>query len=171
MDTQRILGVDPGSVRLGYGILEGSASRPRHVASGVLAVPERWEPSRRLGTLQRELVALLEAHHPDCVAVESTFHGRNVRALVRLAEARGVVLGVAGARDLPVFDYSPAVVKKAVTGRGNARKETVALVVRSLIPELQGPDTLDVTDAVAVAICHLHRSRLVGLTRGAGRRA
>jgi crossover junction endodeoxyribonuclease RuvC len=161
--TLRILGVDPGSLRLGFGLLEASGSTKRLAASGVLDAPAAWAAARRLARLARELEQRIVELKPDCLALEDSFFGKNARSLLRLGEARGMVLALAGGRGLEVHDYPPAVVKKSVTGNGNATKEQVARVLAVLLPELRsaGPIArLDQTDAVAVAWCHAQRRGL-----------
>lgn len=179
MSELRILGIDPGTIRLGFGLLTGPVNRPQYLASGILVARSSLPSIERLGLLQRQLNELLATHRPDAVAVESSFHGKNVQALIRLGEARGMVIATASALGLAVSDYSPAMVKKAVTGRGNATKEGVARMVAALLPQAPGapalalprraPATgkssapLDHMDALAVALCHLHRVRMQSL--------
>jgi crossover junction endodeoxyribonuclease RuvC len=164
MNELRILGIDPGTIRLGYGLLGGPPSRPRHLGSGILSAPATRTAVERLGILHSQIHALLTEARPTAIAIESSFHGKNTKALIRLGEARGMVIGAAGSLGIPVTDYSPAMVKKAVTGRGNASKEAVARMVSALLPGLvPGADLdkrLDHFDALAVALCHVHRHRL-----------
>jgi crossover junction endodeoxyribonuclease RuvC len=155
--ASRILGIDPGTVRLGYGILDGTASRAALVAAGTCCAPARWSVARRLQDLQRQLRELFQEYRPHCVALETSYHGKNSQAMLRLGEARGMVIGLAGGFDLEVVDYSPAAVKKSVTGRGNASKDAVARLVRVLIAGVPPRSPSDTTDALAVALCHLHR--------------
>ncbi|HVP39160.1 MAG TPA: crossover junction endodeoxyribonuclease RuvC, partial [Candidatus Saccharimonadales bacterium] len=107
----------------------------------------------------RELDRLLEAHAPGCVAVESAFHARGARSALVLGHARGVVLLAAGLRGVPVAEYAPREVKMAVVGRGGATKEQVQFMVRRLLPLARAPRA-DEADAMALALCHLHRARL-----------
>jgi crossover junction endodeoxyribonuclease RuvC len=159
----RVLGVDPGTVRLGWGFLEASGAVVRLVASGAIAAPAGWETARRLARIAGELERVIDAERPDCMALEASFFGKDPNALVRLGEARGMVLAIAGARELPVHDHAPARVKKSVTGHGNASKQQVARLLAALLPELGrtgAAERLDRTDAIAVAWCHVHQARV-----------
>jgi len=152
-----VLGVDPGTVHLGFGVIT-AAARPRLIEAGALHAPAAWAVARRLAHLQEGLRSVLDRHRPSCIALETSFHGKNSQALLRLGEARGMVIGLAGSLGLPVHDYSPAMVKKAVTGNGNASKDQVARMVRCLVPGIDPDATRDATDALAIAFCHSHRS-------------
>jgi crossover junction endodeoxyribonuclease RuvC len=160
---RRVLGIDPGTLRLGFAVLEErSAATPLLLASGVLSASPARAASDRLGTFFRELEAVVAEHQPSEMALESSFFGENARSLLRLGEARGCALSIAGLHDLRVRDYPPASVKKAITGHGNASKAQLARLLARLLPELSaggrlGP--LDRTDAIAVAWCHLIETR------------
>ncbi len=158
----RVLGIDPGTHRVGFALLEAGARR-RLIASGVVTVPAAWEPERRLGRIHTELAALIDRHQPDCIALESSFFGKNVLSMLRLGEARGCVLALAGVRGLTVSDYPPATVKKAVTGNGGASKRQLARVLAALLPELgsaEAIERLDETDAIGIAWCHFEQERV-----------
>ena len=102
-----------------------------------------------------------------CLAVETSFHGKNAQALLRLGEARGMVIGLAGLLGLEVHDYAPAMIKKAVTGQGNASKEAAARMVRAQLREVPEDSSLDATDALAAALCHCHRQKVISIAAGA----
>jgi crossover junction endodeoxyribonuclease RuvC len=158
----RILGVDPGTLRMGYGVLDARGSAATLVASGVVEAPATWKPARRLGELSARLEEVIATTRPAAIALEASFFGKNAHSLIRLGEARGMVLALAGRAGLEVHDYPPATVKKSVTGHGAASKEQLARVLAALLPELGRADAiewLDQTDALAVAWCHLHQSR------------
>ena len=150
--------MDPGTVHLGYGVLQDGA-RPDLKGAGVCHAPAGWPVARRLAHLQSGLRDVFERFHPHCVALETSFHGKNAQALLRLGEARGMVIGLAGSLGVAVHDYSPAMIKKAVTGRGNASKDQVAHMVRVLVAGLAPEIRSDATDALAAALCHCHRQR------------
>jgi len=150
----RILGIDPGSRHLGYGVVERvGPGRVRYVECGVL------EPARgdvlplRLAELARGLREILDELHPDVVAVEGVFHGKNARSALQLGHSRGVALAAAGERALPVLEYAPATIKRTVAGNGAAGKPQVSAMVRALCALRRAPK-LDASDALAVAICH-----------------
>ena len=149
----RVLGVDPGTLRLGYGVLDARGATIVHVESGVLAAPASWEPARRLGELSKRLEEVIERARPAAIAMEASFFGKNAHSLIRMGEARGMVLALAGRAGLAVHDYPPATVKVAVTGHGAASKEQVARTVMALLGHARtlAPDE---ADAAGVALCH-----------------
>lgn len=153
MAVARILGLDPGSRFTGFGCVETHGSRCRLVDQGRISCSTQTPLPERLAQLCRELEGLLERLEPSVAVLEEPFHGVNSRSLIVLAQARGALLATLGARQVPVAEYSPAAVKKAVTGNGRADKEQVARMVGLL---LVGPKTLstDASDALAVALCY-----------------
>ncbi len=152
----RILGVDPGSICTGWGLVGGSAERPVLLDCGVVRLPARRPFADRLCFLRREFDALLVRLRPTEAAVESPFHGANARAALQLAHARGVVLAGLGGAGVPVSEYAPATVKKSVVGVGKAEKTQVQAMVRRMLgSEAEPSGSLDATDALAVALCHL----------------
>jgi crossover junction endodeoxyribonuclease RuvC len=154
----RVLGIDPGSRICGYGLItiEGP-TRYRYVECGVLTGRTGAPAEERLGEIAHSLFEVVRELDPAALAVEDVFSHQNVRSALALAQARGVVLAVAGMAGLPVFSYPPAVVKKTVTGQGAASKEQVTRMVMSLIG-LRSPPRADAADALAVAITHAHRA-------------
>jgi crossover junction endodeoxyribonuclease RuvC len=154
----RIFGIDPGSARTGYGCVESIGSRHHLVICGHLSAPAHATFPEKLKHIHAGLVGLLARHRPDCVVVESIFHARNVRSALTLGHARGVVLLAACESGLPVFEYAPAEVKRAVVGFGRAEKHQVQQMVKVLLGLESAPAPHDVADALAIAICHLHRS-------------
>jgi crossover junction endodeoxyribonuclease RuvC len=152
----RIFGIDPGSVRTGYGCIDSDGSRHRLVTCGAIAAPPRLPFPERLHAIHTALAALLEECRPDGVAVESLFNAVNARAALQLGHARGVALLAATQAHVPIAEYSPAEVKRAVVGYGRAEKTQVAYMIRLLLGLNDAPQPADVSDALAVAICHLH---------------
>jgi crossover junction endodeoxyribonuclease RuvC len=153
----RVLGVDPGSRVCGYAVIVvESRTRYRYVECGTLTAP-RAPAEQRLADIARSLGELVRELGPAEVAVEDVFAHANVRSALALAQARGIVLAVAGLAGLPVFSYAPALVKKAVTGRGRASKDQVARMVQALVG-LRTPPASDAADALAVAITHAQRT-------------
>ena len=169
----RIFGIDPGSDRTGYGCIETDGRGPRLVTCGALASPPRATFPQRLMAIHDGLAALLAEWRPDCVAVEEIFHARNVRSALTLGHARGAALLAATRAGLPVAAYTPAEVKRAVVGYGRADKPQVQRMVRLLLGLDRAPAPHDAADALAVALCHLHRSAAFdggGAERADGRR-
>jgi len=155
----RIFGIDPGSVRTGYGCIEPSGSRWALVCSGAIVPSPRSAFPEKLQVLYLELAERLADARPDCVAIESLFHGLNTRSALALAHARGVMLLAATQQGLPIVEYAPAEVKRAVVGFGRAEKPQVQQMVKALLnlPEIAREDA---ADALGVAICHAHSRTL-----------
>jgi crossover junction endodeoxyribonuclease RuvC len=164
----RILGIDPGTRRCGYGVVDSDGARVAYVECGVIEPPPRDPLERRLADLAASLAEVLEELRPQVVAVEDVFHGVDARAALTLGHARGVVLAAAGAAQLPVHAYPPATVKKSVTGYGVATKDQIGAVVRALLKLRSAPRT-DAADALAVAICHAHHAVALALKARASR--
>ena len=152
----RIFGVDPGSERTGYGCVETDGRRHRLVACGAIAALAADAFPQRLARIHRELAALLTKWRPDCVAIENLFHANNVRSALKLGHARGVAMLAAVEAGCPVVEYTPAEIKRAVVGYGRADKRQVQQMVKLLLGLDTPPSPYDASDALAVAICHLH---------------
>ncbi len=151
-----ILGIDPGSTATGYGLVESLHGRVRAIGFGAIAPPRGLAFLDRLPRIASALEALLDRVHPDEAAVEDLFFGRNGRVALRLGHVRGVALLPLLRSGIPVHEYAPRLVKKAVTGYGAAEKDQVRLMVRSLLGLHERPLSVDASDALAVAICHAH---------------
>jgi crossover junction endodeoxyribonuclease RuvC len=154
----KIFGIDPGSQRTGYGCVERVGGRQRLITCGSLAGPPRAAFPDKLKAIHAGLTALLARHRPDCVAIEDVFHARNVRSALKLGEARGVALLAASEAGLPVVEYAPAAIKRAVVGYGRAEKHQVQHMIKWLLALDEPPTPHDAADALAVAICHLQNS-------------
>ena len=152
----KIFGIDPGSVRTGYGCIETGRGRAALVCSGAIVPAPRSTFPEKLQCIHRALGDLLIEAQPDCVVIESLFHGLNTRSAFALAHARGVMLLAAAERGLPVVEYAPAEIKRAVVGYGRAEKPQVQQMVMLLLALEVAPTPLDVSDALAVALCHAH---------------
>ena len=152
----RILGIDPGSVRTGYGCVETDGSRHRLIAAGALSMRAEAPLPDRLLDIHRGLTRLVREVAPDCVAVENLFHARNVRSALVLGHARGVAVLAAVEAGVPVVEYTPAEVKRAVVGYGRAEKRQIGHMVQLLLGLESVPSPHDAADALAVAICHAH---------------
>ena len=155
----KILGVDPGSRVCGYGVIEKTGNKLTVIEYGVVKLDKKSEllPERLLEIFER-ILALIERTHPDTSAFESLFYFKNAQSLVKLAHARAAAVLAAVKNGLTISEYSPREVKKAVTGNGNAGKEQVQFMVKNLLNIKETPEFFDVTDALAVAICHALRS-------------
>lgn len=151
----RIIGIDPGLRRCGWGVIEAEGNRLRYVACGVLTPLVDAALAVRLAELNAGLVDLLDRFVPHEAAVEETFVNQGARSALLLGQARGVALMTPAARGLPVAEYAANLVKKSVVGTGHAEKAQIGLMVRTLLPaaEFKGADA---ADALAIAICHAH---------------
>jgi crossover junction endodeoxyribonuclease RuvC len=155
----RILGIDPGTLVVGYGVVEDDGVRLAALAYGVVRAPRRGEISSRLHAIHRELRSLIEGHRPDVVALERVFFGKSASAALRIGEGRGVVLLTASIHGVPVSEYAPAEVKRSVAGSGAAAKDQVQEMVRRILSLEELPEPADAADALALCICHSSRAR------------
>jgi crossover junction endodeoxyribonuclease RuvC len=151
----RIIGIDPGLRRCGWGVIETAGNRLTFVAAGTITPPVNDGLAERLALLYRGIAAVLDEHAPHEAAVEETFINQGARSALQLGQARGVALMTPAAMGLPVAEYAANLIKKSVVGTGHAEKTQVALMVRTLLPQatFTGPDA---ADALAIAICHAH---------------
>ncbi len=153
---RRILGLDPGLVRTGWGVVEAEGTRLRHVANGECA-SGKGTLAARLLRLRQQLTEVVARHAPDEAAVEESFVHRNARVALMLGHARGIALLAAAEADVPLAEYSPNAVKRTVTGSGHADKRQIAYMVRALLPGAN-PAGEHAADALAVAVCHASQS-------------
>ncbi len=153
----RLLGLDPGLRRTGWGVIEVFGSRLVPIANGVLAVASERPLAERLAVIHDGVMAVIDRHRPDAAAVEETFVNRNPGSTLKLGQARGAVLVAAARAGLPVAEYAANAIKKAVVGVGHADKDQVQMMVRRLLPAV-AIESADAADALAVAICHAHHA-------------
>jgi crossover junction endodeoxyribonuclease RuvC len=157
--TVRILGIDPGLRRTGWGVIETDGTRLSFVACGTVLSDEKDELPRRLVAIHDGLVAVVSAHRPDEAAVEATFVNKDATATLKLGQARGIALLVPALAGLAVGEYAPNLVKKTVVGAGHAEKQQIRLMIKVLLPKAD-PKSDDAADALAIAITHAnHRAR------------
>ena len=156
----KILGIDPGLQRTGWGIVQAQGNSLSYVAHGVIKTDAKAELANRLNTLYQELLIVLQQFQPYEAAVEETFVNQNPASALKLGMARGVVLFTPASFGLKVAEYSANKVKKSVVGSGHAEKQQVALMVALLLPTMPKGVVDDAADALAVAICHAHHREL-----------
>lgn len=151
-----ILGVDPGTVVMGYGIIHTKGQKISLEVAGVLKLNQHTNHYMRLKQIHERILALIDEYLPDEFAVEAPFYGKNVQSMLKLGRAQGVAMAAALVRDIPITEYVPMRIKQAITGNGRASKEQVAGMVERLLNIKDGdiPPEFDATDALAVAICH-----------------
>ncbi|MCS6808481.1 MAG: crossover junction endodeoxyribonuclease RuvC [Bacteroidota bacterium] len=156
----RVLGVDPGSVVCGYGVIESTEQqRMTLLEYGVIeAKRQHSDMPLRLKAIYTRLQKVIERSSPNCLAIETVFHSKSVSSIIKLAQARSAAILAASMLDIPIVEYAPRFVKRAVTGHGNANKEQVQFMVRTLLHIEETPEFYDATDALAVAICHSYHS-------------
>jgi crossover junction endodeoxyribonuclease RuvC len=154
-NTIRIIGIDPGLRRTGWGVIECTGSRLSFVAAGTIKPDESAALANRLCAIHDALVEVLEGYAPHEAAVEATFVNRDAAATLKLGQARGVAMLVPARAGIAVAEYAPNAVKKAVVGAGHAEKRQIRLMVSILLPRAKF-DTDDSADALAIAICHAH---------------
>jgi crossover junction endodeoxyribonuclease RuvC len=162
----KILGIDPGTVVMGYGVIESDGDTIALVDFGAIKVPEKAAIGERLSLLYNELTKVIKKHRPDAVAVESPFISKNVRSAMAIGRAQAIAI-LAGANcKLDVCEYPPAKVKQAVAGYGTADKEQVQEMVRLQLNLRKAPTPTDASDALAVAICHVQETRMENIVAG-----
>jgi crossover junction endodeoxyribonuclease RuvC len=153
----RILGVDPGSITTGFGVVDYDRGRLLLIEQGSISTPRGAELAERLVRIHRGIAEVIGRTRPEAIAVESPFAGQSAKSLIQLSHARGVILLAAQEARLSIYEYSPRSVKSAVVGYGAAEKEQVAKMVRMLLAGCATLKlTIDASDALAIAICHAH---------------
>ena len=154
-----ILGIDPGTQVLGYSLLDTDGPKPRLVVMDVLYLRKIADFHLRIHKIFETTQRIIDSYHPDHLAIEAPFAGKNVQSMLKLGKAQGVAIGAAMSRDLSYTEYEPAAIKQRVTGNGNAAKEQVAMMLQSVFQFENLPHYLDASDALAVAYtCHLEMS-------------
>ena len=156
----RVLGIDPGTLTTGYGIVAEEDHKLFHVISGGISPSAKQAFPLRLKKIYEELEKVIEKHRPRVVVVENLFVSKNIQSALKLGHARGVAILAAMNAGLPAFEYSPLEVKQAVVGNGKAEKKQVQMMVKTLLDLQKVPHPADAADALASAICHIHSSRL-----------
>jgi len=156
--TIRILGIDPGLRRMGWGVIDFDGVRLSYVAGGTIVSDAKDSLAERLAALYKGLNAEIERYAPDEASVEQTFVNKDAKATLKLGQARGVALLVPALHGCLVAEYAPNMVKKTVTGSGHADKRQIHAMLKILLPKA-APDTDDAADALAIAICHGHNRR------------
>ena len=150
------MGIDPGTNFMGYAIIRtlGKTKKPQLVVSGVLDIDKVTDPYIKLQRIFRRTLQVIDSYHPDELAIEAQFFGKNVHSMLKLGRAQGVAIAAALQRDIPIFEYAPKKIKMSVTGSGTASKEQIALLLGKFMEINTTSDALDETDAIAIAYCH-----------------
>lgn len=153
-NTKVIMGIDPGTNRMGYGVLEVCCNNLKCRVIGDIDLSKFGDPYAKLKHIFNRVSALVDEYKPDEVALESPFFGKNVQSMLKLGRAQGVAMAAALYKDLPVFEYAPRRIKQAITGKGGASKEQVAAMLKSMLGVTHNSRSLDATDGLSVALCH-----------------
>jgi crossover junction endodeoxyribonuclease RuvC len=166
----KILGIDPGTVVMGWGVVEGEDNELALVDFGAITVNEKSPMSERLNRLYTELLKIVRQHKPDCLAVEQPFVAKNVRTAIAIGRAQAIALLAAANQKIPAFEYTPAKVKQRVANYGAGSKEQIQEMVRLQLGLAEIPQPNDAADALAVAICHAQEIHLNNLLMKQGER-
>ena len=157
--TRRVLGIDPGLLHTGWAVVESHGQSRKYIASGVILPKASWEMSERLVFIFREVVKLCETFAPDECGIEIIFVNKNPKTSLLLGQARSAAIVAVANNNIPIFEYEPNVIKKALTGAGHADKSAVDKMVQILLP-MAKPKTPDEADAIAIALAHTNMMRL-----------
>ena len=157
--TKRVLGIDPGLLHTGWAVIDTAGSSRKYIASGVILPNPKMEMSQRLVTIFREVTKLCETFSPDECSIEITFVNKNPKTTLILGHARSAAIVAVANQNIPIFEYEPNVIKKALTGAGHADKSAVDKMVQILLPTAN-PKTADVADAIAIALSHTNMMRV-----------
>lgn len=153
-----ILGIDPGTTIMGFGIIKVLNKKMEFIQLNELNLKKYDDHYLKLKLIFERTVELIETHHPDEIAIEAPFYGKNVQSMLKLGRAQGVAMAAGLSRQIPITEYLPKKIKMAITGNGNASKEQVAKMLQSLLGLKTLPKNLDATDGLAAAVCHFYNS-------------
>jgi len=153
-----ILGIDPGTNITGFGLIKISGNKAALIDLGVIDLSRLDDPYLKLKEIFEKVVDIIDRHHPDEMAVEAPFYGKNVQSMLKLGRAQGTAIAAALSRSLPITEYAPRKIKMSITGQGAASKEQVAAMLRNILKFSETGFKLDATDALAVAMCHYYQT-------------
>ena len=159
MEKERIiLGIDPGTTVMGYGMIRSLGHNPELMIFGVLELHKLTDHFTKLKLIFERTLSLIDEFHPDELAIESQFFGKNVQSMLKLGRAQGTAIAAGLSRSVPIFEYAPRKIKLSITGQGSASKEQVARILQKLLNFPDIPENLDATDALAAALCHFYQN-------------
>ena len=150
------MGIDPGTTIMGFGIIKVVDKQMHFVQMNELLLQKYDDPYTKLKLIFDRTLELIDSHHPDEIAIEAPFYGKNVQSMLKLGRAQGVAMAAGLSRQVPITEYMPKKIKMAITGNGNASKEQVAKMLQSLLKLKELPKNLDSTDGLAAAVCHFY---------------
>jgi len=161
-----ILGIDPGTIVMGYGVIRQFGKQVDILRMGVLKLGRIDSQALKLKKIFERVLEIIETYKPDELAIEAPFFGKNVQSMLKLGRAQGVAMAAALSRDIPIFEYSPRTIKQTITGNGSASKEQVMKMLQAMLHFDEVPDFLDASDALAAAVCHyIDRGKDVNYTK------
>ncbi|NEV93966.1 crossover junction endodeoxyribonuclease RuvC [Psychroflexus sp. YR1-1] len=153
-----ILGIDPGTTIMGFGVIEIENKKMKFVQLNELMLKKYDDPYTKLKLIFERTIELIDTYHPDEIAIEAPFFGKNVQSMLKLGRAQGVAMAAGLSRQIPITEYLPKKIKMAITGNGNASKEQVAKMLQQMLKIKELPKNLDSTDGLAAAVCHFYNS-------------
>ena len=164
MSTEKIiLGIDPGTTIMGFGVIKIVGKKMEFVQMNELILTKYTDHYLKLKLIFERTIELIDTYNPDEIAIEAPFYGKNVQSMLKLGRAQGVAMAAGLSREIPITEYLPKKIKMAITGNGNASKEQVALMLKSLLDLKTLPKNLDATDGLAAAVCHFYNAgKVVG---------
>lgn len=154
-----ILGIDPGTTLMGYGVIEVFNKNPKLITMGVIDLKKFNDHYLKLGKIYERTLGLIDSYSPDDVAIEAPFFGKNVQSMLKLGRAQGVAMAAVISREIPIFEYAPRKIKMSITGSGSASKEQVAGILKHTLNFNEIPKDLDATDGLAAALCHFYQKK------------
>ncbi|MDX9725055.1 MAG: crossover junction endodeoxyribonuclease RuvC [Bacteroidales bacterium] len=153
-----ILGIDPGTSTTGYGIIKAAGTEPKLITIGAIDLTKYDDHYVRIKHIFERTIGIIEEYHPDELAIEAPFYGKNVQSMLKLGRAQGAAIAAALSRSIPVFEYAPRKIKMSITGRGSASKEQVAEMLMRILHFAKLEIKLDATDGLAAALCHFYQT-------------
>jgi crossover junction endodeoxyribonuclease RuvC len=159
MSERIILGIDPGTIIMGYGVIKVENKIPKMVNFGIIDLRKISDPYLKLNHIFNRTIGLINSYFPDELAIEAPFFGKNVQSMLKLGRAQGVAIAAALSRDIPIFEYAPLKIKMSITGSGSASKEQVARMLQQILKFKEIPNNLDATDGLAAALCHFYQNK------------
>ncbi len=153
-----ILGIDPGTSITGYGVIKTSGNIPEMIAIGSIDLSKLDDHYVKLKHIFDRTIGIIDEYHPDELAIEAPFYGKNVQSMLKLGRAQGAAIAAALSRSLPIFEYAPRKIKMSITGQGAASKEQVAAMLTNILKFKLGNTKLDATDGLAAALCHFYQT-------------
>ncbi len=153
-ENRIILGIDPGTNIMGYGVIHQQGTKIKLITMGVLKLGSYADHPMKLKKIFERTLGLIDEYHPDELAIEAPFMGKNPQSMLKLGRAQGVAMASGLYRNIPIFEYAPRKIKQSITGKGTASKGQVAAMLKHLLKMEEEPEYLDATDGVAAAVCH-----------------